>query len=97
MAILFGIAATLGMGALWHGPLGAGERVAARIEAEARTRLDHYEMTVVQARLERGPLSRRLLLTGPADEFQRREIVRLVETVPGVAEARWTASTEHSR
>lgn len=89
-----GIAATLLMGAAWHGPMGAGNRVAAKVEASARTALDHYEMTRVQARLQRGPLRRRLLLTGPADDFQRREIVRLLERQPGVAQARWIAGQE---
>ena len=39
-----GVAATLGFGALWHGPLGAGDRLAARAEKIARATLDHYEL-----------------------------------------------------
>lgn len=89
--LIGGFAATLGVGALWHGPLGAGERFAAKVEHAARATLDSYEMTSVEARLQRHPLQRRLLLSGPADDFQRREIVRLLETIPGVSEARWTA------
>lgn len=92
-----GAAATLAMTAIWHGPLGAGDRLAARIEGSARATLDAYEMTAVEARLERSPLSRRLLLSGPADSFQRGEIVRLLDGLPGVGEARWTSPAEPAR
>ena len=33
-------------------------------------------MPMVTARLERGPLRRRLVLAGPADDFQQRELIR---------------------
>ena len=88
-----GIALTLACGALWHGPLGAGDRLAAHVEADARTTLVHYEMGGVSAHMERAPLRRRLLMAGPADDFQRAELVRLMEQLPGVTEARW--STRH--
>jgi hypothetical protein len=51
-------------------------------------------MAGVSARLERGPLRRRLVLTGPADDFQRAELVRILDEVPGVAEVRWAPSKE---
>ena len=86
---LLGAAAALGFAALWHGPLGAGERMARQIEGQARQRLDHDEMFQVQARLQRGPLSRRLILSGPADDFQRQELIRRLDAVPGVLEVRW--------
>ena len=75
---------------LWHAPLGAGERFAAAVDARARAMLDNYEMIHVQARMERAPLSRRVVLSGPADDFQRSEIERLVEAQPGVADAGWS-------
>ncbi len=84
-----GIAATLGFGALWHGPLGAGEAFAVRADSLARATLDHYEMTAVSARLERAPLSRTIILSGPADSFQRGELVRIMREIPGVAAVRW--------
>jgi hypothetical protein len=46
-------------------------------------------MAQVQAKLERGPLRRTLLLTGPADDFQRTELVRIMGAVDGVGSARW--------
>jgi hypothetical protein len=87
--VALGIAAVLAETALWHGPLGAGDRAAAKIEAAARAELEHLEMSAVSARLDRRPLSRRLILSGPADDFQHRELVRIMGSIPGVAEARW--------
>lgn len=88
--ILFlGLAATIGFTALWHGPLGAGDRLAAQVEGEARRTLDYYEMPMIQATLQRGPLSRRLVLSGPADDFQRSELIRILDETPGVLEVRW--------
>ncbi len=87
--ILLGLAATVGFTALWHGPLGAGERLASQAEAIARARLDRDEMFQVQARLQRSPLSRRLIVSGPADDFQRAEIIRRLDETPGVLQVRW--------
>jgi hypothetical protein len=47
-------------------------------------------MTKVTAQLQRGPLSRRLTLTGPADDFQRTELVRLLNQLPGVSGVGWS-------
>ena len=84
-----GIAATLAATAIWYGPLGAGERFATSVEHGTRAQLNFDEMTQVTARLQRGPLTRRLILSGPADDFQRGEIVRRMEALPGVGEAVW--------
>lgn len=87
--VLLGLSAVLGFTALWHGPLGAGERLAQQSEAIARRTLDYYELPMIQAKMERGPLTRRLILSGPADDFQRAELVRIMDKVPGVLEVRW--------
>jgi len=87
--LLIGIAAVLGFGALWHGPVGAGERLARQAEASARKTLDRYELPMIQAHMQRGPLARRLILGGPADDFQRTELVRVLDGTPGVLEVRW--------
>ena len=87
--ILIGVAATMAFTALWHGPFGAGDRLAAQVEGRARQTLDYYELPMIQARLQRGPLSRRLLLSGPADDFQREELVRILDETPGVVDVRW--------
>ena len=87
--VLTGLAATLGFSALWHGPLGAGDRLVQRVERDVRARLDRDEMYQVQGRLQRGPLARRLILWGPADDFQRSELVRRLDQTPGVVDVRW--------
>ena len=84
--------AALAATALWHGPAGAGDRLAAAVERQSRTVLDDYEMTQVQAHLHRGPLTRRLVLTGPADDFQRSELVVIMSQVRGVSSATWEQS-----
>lgn len=91
--LAIGVAAAVGLTWLWHGPLGAGDELAAGVDRRARAMLDHYEMVHVQATMERGPLTRRVILSGPADDFQRREIKRMVEAQPGVGEAIWSPSS----
>ena len=86
------LAAALAGALLWHGPLGASDRLVARIEPFARTVLVDWEMGQVEARLQRRLLSRRLLLSGPADDFQRSELVRIMSTIPGVSAATWRQS-----
>ena len=84
-----GVASTVALTGLWHGPLGAGERIAARAEVIARRTLDYYELPMIQARLARQPLARTIVLSGPADNFQRRELVRVMDQVPGILAVRW--------
>jgi hypothetical protein len=86
---LIGIASVVGITALWHGPLGAGDRLASRAEASARATLVKNELPMIHARMQRGPLARRLILSGPANDFQRSELVRMLDETPGVLEVRW--------
>lgn len=88
--LALGVAAVLAETALWHGPLGASDRLAGKIERAARAELVRLEMPVVTARLERAPLRRRLVLAGPADDFQQRELARIMDSIPGVSGVRWT-------
>lgn len=88
-ALGIGVAATLAATFLWHSPGGAGERLAGSIDRTMRATLDHYEMQPIAARMQRAPLTRRLMLDGPADDFQRGEIKRIGLEVPGVAAAHW--------
>ena len=87
--ILIGIAATIVAAGLWHGPLGGADRFAMRINRAANAVLVRYEMTQVQAHLHRGPLTRQILLAGPADDFQRSELVRYMNQLPGVHATTW--------
>ncbi len=86
------IVVTLGGTALWHGPAGAADRFSRTVEASARDTLTFYEMTQVTARLHRAPLTRRLMLSGEADDFQRSELVRILGGLPGVSGATWSSS-----
>ena len=88
--IAAGVAASLAAAAIWHGPLGAADRLESAVDRDARDVLDFYEMKEVQGILHQDPLSRRLVLTGPADDFQRRELVRIMGHLPGVREASWS-------
>ena len=90
LIIALGLAASIAAAALWHGPIGAAGAYSAQVERSARFTLDDWEMTQVQARLGRGPLSRQLILSGPADDFQRGELVRIMSTLPGVGRATWS-------
>jgi hypothetical protein len=87
MAGVLVIAAAL----FWHGPLGAADRFSTEVERSARQTLVDWEMTQVTARLHHGPLTRRLILAGTADDFQRSELVRIMGAVPGVSSASWSA------
>jgi hypothetical protein len=88
--LLVGAAAAIAAAALWHGPLGAADRFTAEVQRTARQRLDYYEMTQVRAQLHHGPLTRRLILSGPADDFQSSELVRIMSELPGVSTAQWS-------
>ena len=90
LAVAVGIALSLVATWIWHGPAGAADRFAATAERQARESLVYYEMTKVTAHLHRGPLTRRLVLAGPADAWQRGELVRLFGQVPGVSGATWS-------
>ncbi len=89
-----GAAAALVAAALWSGPLGGGDRLTRKVESSARTALDRLEMTQVRARLERRPLRRRLVLSGPADDFQRAQLVQILDDIPGVAGVRWSSAPQ---
>lgn len=90
VAILIGLAATAACTWLWHGPGGAGERVAGGIDRDVRQMLDYYEMPAIVGQAQRAPLTRRVILKGPANEFQRAELVRYTEQLIGIGEARWS-------
>jgi hypothetical protein len=91
-----GLVAAILAASLWHGPLGAADRLTARIERQSRQALDHYEMVKVSAHLHRAPLTRQLVLAGPADldDFQRGELVRLFSQLPGVHVASWSERSQ---
>src|SRR5689334_7034350 len=86
-----GIVAAVALAALWHGPAGGADRFAASVEQGIQKTLVYYEMTQVTGHLHHGPLTRQVLLSGSADDFQRSELVRLINHVPGVESTTWSA------
>jgi hypothetical protein len=96
---LFGSAgiAVLLVALAWHGPGGAADRLSMTVERTARLTLHNYEMRQVSARLERGPLRRTLVLSGPANDFQQRELLRIMNLIPGVQAVRWDRPLEPRR
>lgn len=84
-----GALATIAVAELWHGPVGAADELETKLERHARNLLDYYELPQVSARLDEKPLTRRLILSGPADDFQRRALVEKMGELPGVNEVRW--------
>lgn len=89
LALAAGIAGMLILTWAWHGLGGTGDRLANTVERSSRELLVAFEMNPVHAVVERAPLRRTLVLSGPADDFQRSELVRILDEVPGVANVRW--------
>ncbi|NUR46328.1 MAG: hypothetical protein HOP91_09290 [Sphingomonas sp.] len=93
-ALAIGAFLTLVLSALWHGPLGGADRLASAIEQKARIVLVKNDAPAgIVARAQHGPLSRRLILFGPGDDFQRGEAARLLSEIPGVSDAGWSRSS----
>ena len=88
--LAIGALISFAVAALWHAPFGAAARFAGQVETQARQTLLYYEMNPVRAQLGRDPLTRQLALSGPADDFQRSELVRIMGDLPGVSEASWS-------
>ena len=88
--LLIGCAASLILAALWHGPLGAANRFTAEVEREVRATLIYYRIPQVSGHLHRKPLTRRIFLSGPADDFQRSELLGIVAELPGVESVTWS-------
>ena len=89
LSLLAGTVAILLIAWIWHGPVGTGDRFASSTERFTRRVLVDWEMAPVRATVARSPLKRSLVLSGPADDFQRSELVRILNEVPGVGEVHW--------
>ena len=85
-----GVALSLILAALWHGPLGGADRFQTKVERDIQQMLVHYEMTQVTAHLHQHPLSRRVMLSGPADDFQRQGLIDYLDQISGVESATWS-------
>lgn len=98
--LLIGAAAALLAGWLSHGPLGRGEAFAAALEARANAEIGKAELAGVTARAGRDPLTRRIILTGQANDFQREGMGQLpgindrIRGLPGIAGIEWEEDSE---
>jgi OOP family OmpA-OmpF porin len=95
LKLLIGVSAALAAGVISHGPMGRGEAFVSVLEAKANAEVRKAELPGVQVRMERSPLSRRAVLTGNANDFQREGMGLLpgindrVSAVPGISGIRW--------
>jgi 4-amino-4-deoxy-L-arabinose transferase-like glycosyltransferase len=93
LALGAGVILAFALTLIWHGPLGGADRFAAQVDRMARAGLIYYEVPNIEGKLHRGPLTRRLILTGiPATDFQRVELARLFSQLAGVSKAQWGRS-----
>ncbi len=90
LALAIGALAAIAFAGIWHGPIGAADRFTAKVESTISEALINNEIPEVSGHLHRSPLTRRAMLSGPADDFQRREVIRLMHVVPGVESASWS-------
>ncbi|MGE5562315.1 MAG: hypothetical protein ACM3ZV_03300 [Bacillota bacterium] len=90
LPLAVGIVAAVGLAALWHGPGGAANRFRTEVNATIRSAILYWEIPQVSGHLHENPLTRRAMLSGPADAFQRGELVRIIDEVPGVSGASWS-------
>ena len=88
--LALGLAVSFVLAALWHGPLGGADRFQRKVEQDIQQMLVQYEMTQVTAHLHQNPLSRRVMLSGPADDFQRQGLIDYLDQIPGVESATWS-------
>ena len=93
---LIGLFATLLMGWIYHGPLGQGEALIDRLEGQAKAAVAATEVPGVEVHMVRDPLTRRAVLSGPADQFQRegrgslKGIDDVVREIEGVSDLQWS-------
>jgi hypothetical protein len=100
---LIGLAAVLLMGWVYHGPLGNGEALIGRLEAEASAAVAEGGVPGVEVRLQRDPLSRAAILSGPANDFQREGMGQFpglndrVRSVEGISRLEWANAPAASK
>lgn len=91
-AYIIGGCISMALAALWHGPMGAADRFSSQVERNVRATLVYNEIPEVSGHLHHGPLTRRVLLSGPADDFQRSQLVVIIGSLPGVSTATWSTN-----
>lgn len=71
LKFLIGLAAALAVGVISHWPLGYGEAFVDRLDAGAQAVMRRNRLPGVTAVMQRDPLARVVIMSGPANRFQR--------------------------
>ncbi len=93
--ILIGLAVALAAGWISHGPLGRGAMFVDRLDGDLQAVLADVNLPGVKAQMQREPLARKAILSGPADQFQREGMGSLpgiderVLAIPGMGRIEW--------
>jgi hypothetical protein len=93
---LIGLAVAVVAGFISHGPLGRGAAFIDRLDGAAQAVVTDAGVPGVTVAMQRDPLARKALLSGPADKFQREGqgsllgLDRLVLSIPGMSRIEWT-------
>lgn len=88
---------------IWHSPLGNGERLVGRLEAEARAEVAKAELPGLSVNLSRDPLARTATLSGPANRLQReglgsqKGVSDFARDVEGISDVRWADEPDAGR
>lgn len=88
---------------IWHGPLGHGERLIGRLEAQARQEVAKAELPGMRVNLSRSPLARVATLSGPANDLQReglgsqKGVADYARDVDGISGVRWADEPDAGR
>jgi hypothetical protein len=94
--LMIGLAAALAAAAIHHGPLGHGEAFVRTLEAQAEQVVRRADIAGVEVRMQRDPLGRTAILSGPADRFQREGqgsfpgLNERVAGIRGIGAVAWT-------
>ena len=96
LKFLIGLAAALAVGWVSHGPLGRGEAFLTQLEEPLQPLIANTRVAGVTVHMQRDPMARTAILSGPADCFQRNGlgsyggIDARVLTIPGIRRVEWT-------
>jgi hypothetical protein len=93
---LVGLALALAAGAVSHGPMGRGEAFIAELDAQLQAVIADVDLPSVTGAMQREPLARTALLSGPANQFQREGqgslpgLNQRVLAITGMGRLEWT-------
>ena len=89
--MLVGLAVTVASAWVLHGPLGFGQRLLGKLDAQVQPVMAKQELPSVTASFGRDPMTRDLRFRGQANSFQRQRFVEIIEDqrIRGVRSIGW--------